>query len=65
MPDETYRCLKLPSQPIMDKTRCVARGVKPELYDECIGCVHTIQRKAITNPNTDRRLDCNPTHPRI
>ena len=45
----SYRCLKLPTQPIMDRIRCVARGLKPELYDGCIGCMYTIPRKAITS----------------
>ena len=47
MAETSYRCLKLPTQPIMDRIRCVARGLKPELFDECVGCMYTIQRKAI------------------
>jgi hypothetical protein len=48
MSEASYRCLIQPSQPIMDRVRCIARGLKPELFDECVGCKYTIQRKATT-----------------
>ena len=43
----SFRCTKLPSQPIMSKEKCMARGQRPELFDNCIGCPLTVYRKAI------------------
>ena len=65
MPDISYRCLKLPTQPIMNRKQCIARGLKPKLFDQCVSCMYTIQRKAITNTNQNRREDCNQIHPHI
>jgi hypothetical protein len=45
----SYRCLRLPTQPLMDRVRCIARGLKPELFDDCVGCMYAISRKAITS----------------
>ena len=42
-----YRCTKLLSQPRMYREQCVARGLNPELYDDCIGCMFTVNRKAL------------------
>jgi hypothetical protein len=49
MTEPSYRCKILPSQPLMDRVRCIARGKRPKQFDQCIGCKYTIQRKAITS----------------
>ena len=49
----SYRCERLPSQPLMDRIRCIARGKRPEHFDQCVGCVCTIQRKATISYNEE------------
>jgi hypothetical protein len=60
---EYYRCIKLPSQPLMSRTKCIARGLNPTQFDKCIGCMYTVNRKAIRlNPEEEIK---EPTKPKM